>query len=72
MEIIVNIAGFLAGANNYGTLMNLSMMSKRVREECLPTCFETFIPAHTDDLMRTLKVFGWQGYPQPPHWYLCR
>lgn len=39
----MNIAGFLAGNDSYGTLLNFSLMSKRLRQESIPTLYETVI-----------------------------
>lgn len=41
LEILLNIAGFMAGANNYGTLLNFSLVSKLIREEVKPVLYET-------------------------------
>jgi hypothetical protein len=41
LEILLNIAGFVAGSNNYGTLLNFSLVSKLIREEIKPVLYET-------------------------------
>jgi hypothetical protein len=41
LEILLNIAGFVAGANHYGTLLNFSLVSKLIREEVKPVLYET-------------------------------
>ncbi|KAJ9120574.1 hypothetical protein QFC22_002503 [Naganishia vaughanmartiniae] len=43
LELLINIAGFVAGNDSYGTLLNLSLMSKRLRKETIPTLYETII-----------------------------
>jgi hypothetical protein len=41
LEILLTVAGFVAGANNYGTLLNFSLVSKLIREEIKPVLYET-------------------------------
>lgn len=41
LEILLTITGFIAGANNYGTLLNFSLVSKLIREELKPVLYET-------------------------------
>ncbi|KAJ9100756.1 hypothetical protein QFC19_005495 [Naganishia cerealis] len=43
LELLSNVAGFIAGGNNYGTLINFSLMSNRMWQETLPTLFETVV-----------------------------
>ncbi|KAJ9105517.1 hypothetical protein QFC21_001888 [Naganishia friedmannii] len=43
LELLMNIAGFVAGNNSYGTLLNFSLLSKRLRAETIPTLYETII-----------------------------
>jgi hypothetical protein len=43
LEVIVIIAGFLAGSNNYGTLASLCVCSQLVQQECQATLYETVI-----------------------------
>lgn len=37
LEILLLIAGFVAGNNNYGTLLSFCIMSKRIKEEMKST-----------------------------------
>lgn len=70
IEVILNIAGFLAGDNNFGSLFNFSMMNKRVRQECLPTCFETLVPRKNDEWMMIFKE-AMSGVI-PSEWRFCK
>lgn len=38
---MINIAGFLAGANDYRTLLSFCLISKRFKEETKSVLFET-------------------------------
>jgi hypothetical protein len=41
LDILLTIAEFVAGANNYGTLLNVSLVSKVIHEEVKPVLYET-------------------------------
>lgn len=41
LEILLNIGGYVAGANDYGTLLNFSLVSKIIHEEFRPVPYET-------------------------------
>lgn len=41
LELLLNIAGFVAGANDYGTLLDFSLLSKVIHQEFKPVLYET-------------------------------
>jgi hypothetical protein len=41
LELLLNIAGFVAGANEYGTLLDFSLLSKVIHQEFKPVLYET-------------------------------
>lgn len=43
LEILLNIAGFVAGGNHYATLLHFSLASKRIKEELKPVFYETMV-----------------------------
>ncbi|KAJ9091841.1 hypothetical protein QFC20_007526 [Naganishia adeliensis] len=43
LEILLNIAAFVAGDNNYGTLLNFCLVSKCIKEEMKPIFYETTV-----------------------------
>ncbi|KAJ9113051.1 hypothetical protein QFC22_006147 [Naganishia vaughanmartiniae] len=51
MELLITIAGFLAGSNAYGSLANFNLASKAVRTETRPVLNET--------MMLDSKEYGW-------------
>ncbi|KAJ9095217.1 hypothetical protein QFC20_006694 [Naganishia adeliensis] len=43
LEILLSIAAFVAGDNNYGTLLNFCLVSKCLKEEMKPIFYETTV-----------------------------
>jgi regulator of replication initiation timing len=41
LDILLTIAGFLAGSNEYGSLLNFSLVSKVIHQEFKPVLYET-------------------------------
>lgn len=71
LEIIANIASFLAGSNSFRTLMSFSVMNKRIRQECAPMCYETIIMPDTNYwALRLKRVIT--GDPPPEAWKWCK
>lgn len=52
LEILLSIAGFVAGNNDYGTLLSLHIMSKRFKEETTPLFYETVLEPDIEYLCR--------------------
>lgn len=70
LEVITIIADFLAGSSSFGTLFNLSLANKEVRQACLPTCYETIITVDTDAWMRAFKKA--RDGTAPAEWKYCK
>jgi hypothetical protein len=68
LEIILIIAGFAAGNNDYGTLLSLHVMSKRIKQETTPVFYETVLEPDIDYLQRNsesklgLEVYRFTRY----------
>lgn len=73
IEILLNIAGFIAGSNDYGTLLAFCMTSKQIQEETKSTFYETVLEPDTMYLLSEsgarlgLDVYRFTKYVRPPH-----
>lgn len=54
----MTIAGFVAGSNNYGTLLAFSAASKRIRQEMEPVFYETLFIRDPKDLLKEPESGG--------------
>lgn len=52
LDILLNIAGFVAGSNHYGTLLAFCYMSKRIKKETESIFYETVLISEVEDLHR--------------------
>jgi hypothetical protein len=72
LEVITIIADFLAGSNSFGTLFNLSLANKQVRQECVPIFYETMIIPDTNLWALRMKKAIIGGDNLPKEWQWCR
>jgi hypothetical protein len=72
IEILLNIAGFIAGNNDYGTLLAFCMASKQIQEETKSTFYETVLEPDTKYLLSKpgarlgLDAYRFTKYVLPP------
>lgn len=64
LEILLLVAGFVAGDNNYGTLLSFCLMSSRIREETKSVLYETIMPSEYQRLL--------DGVPTQQYFETCR
>jgi hypothetical protein len=50
--MLLEIAGFIAGENHYGTLLAFTLMSKTIKQEMEPLLYETVFVWKVIDLAR--------------------
>jgi hypothetical protein len=63
VDVLLEIGGFIAGSNAYGTLLSFSLMSKSIRVEMEPTLYETVFVWKASDLAREPGTERWiAGY----------
>lgn len=51
LDILLNIAAFVAGDNNYGTLLNFCLVSKCIKEDMKPIFYETRVFTGPQDVL---------------------
>jgi hypothetical protein len=56
--MLLEIAGFIAGNNDYGTLLSFTLMSKVIKQEMEPILYETVFVWNVKDLKREPEIGG--------------
>jgi hypothetical protein len=52
MATLMEIGRFIAGNNDYGTLLSFSLMSKKIKKELEPTFYETIFFRDLKELVK--------------------